>query len=62
MSEKELFQAALGLQTPWLVDRCNFDQAAGRLDLHLDFPRGAVFPCPLCGAACKAYCVFRRCE
>jgi transposase len=55
MNEKELFQVALGLQTPWLVDRCSFDQAAGRLDIHLDFPRGAVFPCPLCGVACKAY-------
>ncbi|MGO9970860.1 MAG: ISL3 family transposase [Bryobacteraceae bacterium] len=28
---------------------------AGRLDIHLDFPRGGAFPCPLCGVSCKAY-------
>lgn len=54
MNEKELFQIALGLGPPWMVDRCTFDQLAGRLDIHLDFPRGGVFPCPLCGVSCKA--------
>jgi hypothetical protein len=48
MNEKELFQVALGLLPPWMVDRCTFDPGAGRLDIHLDFPRGGVFPCPLC--------------
>ena len=55
MNEKELFQVALGLAPPWMVDRCTFDQVAGRLDIHLDFPRGGVFPCPLCGVSGKAY-------
>lgn len=56
MTENDLFQAALGLLPPWLVQRCTFDEAAGRLDIHLDFPRGSVFSCPVCGAApCKAY-------
>src|SRR5664279_3185651 len=55
MNENELFQVALGLLPPWMVDRCTFDQGAGRLDLHLDFPRGGVFPCPLCGVSCKAH-------
>ena len=55
MNENELFQVALGLLPPWMVDRCTFDQTAGRLDIHLDFPRGGVFPCPLCGVSCKAY-------
>jgi transposase len=55
MNENELFQAALGLLPPWLVSRCTFEQSAGRLDIHLDFPRGAVFLCPLCGVPCKAY-------
>ena len=49
MNENELFQAALGLLPPWKVDRCTFDEAAGRLDIHLDFPRGSVFACPVCG-------------
>ena len=55
MNENELFQAALGLLPPWLVSRCTFEQSPGRLDIHLDFPRGSVFPCPVCGVPSKAY-------
>jgi transposase len=56
MNENELFQVALGLMPPWMVDHCTFDQTAGRLDIHLDFPRGSVFACPVCRAGgCKAY-------
>src|SRR5450432_592352 len=56
VNENELFQAALGLLPPWRVDRCTFDGEAGRLDIHLDFPRGSVFACPVCQeAGCKAY-------
>ena len=55
MNENELFQAALGLLPPWLVNRCTFEESAGRLDIHLDFPRGSVFPCPVCGVPSKAY-------
>ena len=55
MNENQLFQAALGLLPPWLVSRCTFEESAGRLDIHLDFPRGSVFPCPVCGILCKAY-------
>jgi transposase len=44
--EKELFAAALGLVAPWRVARSEFDAEAGRLDLYLDFPRGARFSCP----------------
>jgi transposase len=42
----ELFKAALGLQDPWMVASMDFDAAGHRLDLHLDFARGARFPCP----------------
>jgi transposase len=56
MNENELFQAALGILPPWLIHQCSFSLDAGRLDLYLDFPRGATFPCPVCGAAnCKAF-------
>jgi transposase len=44
--EQELFTAALGLVPPWRVERSEFDAVAGRLDLFLDFPRGARFVCP----------------
>ena len=46
MSETlDLFKAALGLGEPWRVTRSDFDVAQGRLDLYLDFPRGARFGC-----------------
>ena len=37
------------------MDRCHFSVEPGRLDIHLDFPRGSTFPCPECGTASKAY-------
>lgn len=41
-----MFAAALGLAAPWQVVSVQFDQQGGRLDLGLDFPRGARFACP----------------
>ena len=55
MNENKLFQAALGLLPPWLVDHFTFTVESGRLDIYLDFPRGATFACPLCAASSKAY-------
>lgn len=56
MRDVDLFQMALGLMPPWLVVRSVFDAGARRLDIHLDFPRGSRFACPVCGAAdCPAY-------
>lgn len=46
MDERGLFQLALGLEDPWQVVRIEFNAAEQRLDLHLDFPRGAKFKCP----------------
>jgi transposase len=43
-----LFQAALGLSEPWQVTSVEFDVEAKRLDLRVDFPRGATFCCPEC--------------
>jgi len=47
----EMFGAALGLAAPWQVVSVEFDQEAGRLDLGLDFPRGARFACPQPGCS-----------
>ena len=56
MRETNLLQLALGLTPPWRVTRSDFDPAARRLDIQLDFPPGSRFPCPSCGAAnCPAY-------
>ena len=49
MAELDLFTVALGLREPWMVTRTEFDAAAGRLDLYLDFARGARFRCPVEG-------------
>lgn len=56
MRDVDLFQLALGLEEPWQVVRTEFDAAARKLDIHLDFPRGSRFRCPECGwGDCPAY-------
>jgi transposase len=50
MHDVDLFQRALGLDEPWEVVEAQFDAERRRLDLRIDFPRGAVFCCPECGA------------
>src|SRR5674536_137097 len=42
----DLFKLALGLEDPWKVTRTDFNPEGGRLDLYLDFPRGAAFLVP----------------
>jgi transposase len=54
-------QQALGLIHPWTVIRSDFDTAAGRLDVEIDFTPGSRFACPNCGAAdCPAYDTQRK--
>src|ERR1700723_1086580 len=50
MRDTELFQAALGLSSPWIVLRSEFDRDRKQLDLHIGFARGNRFACPACGA------------
>ena len=54
MAEIDLFQAALGLPEPWRVVAAAFSADRKRLDLHLDFPKGARFACPEGDAAACA--------
>ena len=49
MQDTDLFQLALGLSSPWIVTRSEFDAVDGRLDLYVDFPRGSRFACAQCG-------------
>jgi len=51
MRDVELFQAALGLGDPWRVVASSFDAEQRRLELRIDFERGARFACPECDAA-----------
>ena len=48
MDELGLFSLALGLTKPWQVVDLKFSKEEGRLDLWLDFLKGAKFPCPSC--------------
>jgi transposase len=61
MRDTNLMQQALGLTPPWTVVRSDFDTAAGRLDVEIDFTPGSRFACPNCGAAdCPAYDTQRK--
>jgi transposase len=56
MRDIDLFRMALSIEPPWVVTKSEFDAAARRLDIHLDFARGSRFDCPECGVAgCPAY-------
>lgn len=56
MRDVELFHMALGLESPWYVERTEFDADARRLDLYLDFRKGGRFRCAECGAGgCPAH-------
>lgn len=46
MDKLEVFAAGLGMVEPWRVVEATFDPEQGRLDLRIDFPRGARFACP----------------
>ena len=43
----QLFTLALGLVPPWVVDVVQFTVEEKRLDLHVNFPKGSRFPCPI---------------
>ena len=49
MQPEELFGLALGIDHPWQVRSVVFSKELKRLDINIDFKRGATFPCPVCG-------------
>ena len=55
MDTNLLFTTALGLQPPWEVKSLEFKAFEHRLDILVDFQRGASFPCPVCGKPSKAH-------
>jgi transposase len=50
-----LFGIALGINPPWEVVGIEFSKEAKRLDIKIDFKRGANFDCPVCGSPAPAY-------
>lgn len=56
MIERDLFQLALNIQDPWIIDCIDFNSDEKRLDIWINFQKGSEFPCPECEQpGCKAY-------
>jgi transposase len=57
MEAKDVFTLGLGLQAPWKLASHQLDIDKQPHELHLEVvaDRGAWFPCPECGRACKAH-------
>jgi transposase len=55
MNPEALFAVALGISPPWEVVGVEFSQQNKRLEIRIDFPRGARFACPVCGAEAPVY-------
>lgn len=55
MQPEALFGMALGIVPPWEVTEVGFSKESSRLDITIDFQRGATFLCPVCGAPAPAY-------
>jgi transposase len=55
MQPEALFGMALGIVAPWEVTEVSFSKESNRLDITIDFQRGATFLCPVCGAPATAY-------
>ena len=50
-----LFQQALGIESEWFTKSIKFDAADKRLDIHVDFKRGATSSKGSDGAPCRTY-------
>ena len=55
MQPEALFGIALGITPPWEVTSVAFSKESNRLDITIDFQRGATFACPVCGSPAPAY-------
>lgn len=52
---ESLFERALRLDPPWKISKVEFKESEGAVKVFVDFPRGSVFCCPVCGKSVKAY-------
>ena len=57
MLTEQIFALGLGLTPPWKVmsQRLDTEQTPTKLHLEIGADRGALYPCPECGTACKAH-------
>lgn len=51
----KLMEIALQIQDPWKISGVEFSPEANRLDIYVDFAKGTIFPCPVCGGPAKGY-------
>ena len=42
--QNELFATALNIEAPFYIKEIDFNPELKRLDIHIDFKRGSVFP------------------
>lgn len=57
MQSEDIFALGLGLKSPWKLmgQRFDMDKQPHELHLLLGAERGVLYPCPVCGALCKAH-------
>lgn len=55
MELNQLFQVALGINSPWYINNVTLDDASKNLNIKIDFTIGAKFSCPNCQSSCAAY-------
>lgn len=47
---EELFRSALHLTAPWVISSLRFGEGEQKLEIWIDFIKGAKFPCPECNS------------
>jgi transposase len=53
--EALLFQAALGIQSPWTITNITLNKETHELHIYLNFEKVSQFPCPICNSICSCY-------
>lgn len=52
----KLLEIALQIREPWKITDVQFSpDTTGRLDIYIDFEKGAIFDCPVCSGPATAY-------
>ncbi len=44
MDKQQIFEAALGITSPWYIEGIDFNPEMKRLNIHINFKRGTTFP------------------
>jgi transposase len=54
----QLLEIALHIREPWKITKIDFPQEGKdgeHLNIYIDFKKGTIFPCPVCGGSATAY-------